>query len=77
MPKRRVRRTSRGKSGESKERRGRTDRPTVMTAAGLLAFYEEEEAIIKIKPMHVMIIATALTAIVILLNIVLPLAPAS
>lgn len=43
-----------------------------MTAAGLLAFYEEEEALVKIKPIHVMIVATLLTAAVVLLNILVP-----
>ncbi len=74
MAKKRQRRGSKTRSEKEKKR---VDRPTVMTAAGLLAFYEEEEALIKIKPMHVMIIATVLTAAVILLNIIAPLTPIS
>ncbi len=50
--------------------RPKTDRPTVMSAAGLLAFYEEEDALIKIRPIHVVIATVTFIAAVVLLTFI-------
>lgn len=44
-----ARQAKRSKRGEAKERR-RSETPSIFTAAGLLAFYEEEQAKVKITP---------------------------
>lgn len=56
----------------SSRRRRRTG-PGPFTAAGLVRFYEEVEEGIKMRPELVVLTAIALTVIVILLNILLPL----
>jgi len=56
----------------SSRRRKRTG-PGPFTAAGLVRFYEEVEEGIKMRPEFVVLTAIALTVIVILLNILLPL----
>jgi len=56
------------KSKEEKEK-ARDTNPTVFTAAGLLAF-SEEEALIKIRPVHVIGITIAFILAVILATII-------
>ncbi len=59
-----------GKKSSSGEReRRRSENPTVMTAAGLLAFYEEEEALFKIKPLHVILVTIGFMAVVVALTV--------
>jgi len=53
--------------------RRRKTGPGPFTAAGLVRFYEEVEEGIKLRPELVVFSAIALTIIVILLNILLPL----
>jgi preprotein translocase subunit Sec61beta len=64
MPKSRRRTKSSGKEEKAKD-----TSPTVFTAAGLLAF-SEEEAVIKLKPIHVLISTIALIAIVLTFSII-------
>ncbi len=54
-------------------RRRRKTGPGPFTAAGLVRFYEEVEEGIKLKPEFVIFTAVAITVIVILLNVILPL----
>ena len=54
-------------------RRRRKTGPGPFTAAGLVRFYEEVEEGIKLRPELVVLTAIALTMIVMLLNILLPL----
>jgi len=54
-------------------RRRRKTGPGPFTAAGLVRFYEEVEEGIKLRPELVVLTAIALTVIVMLLNILLPL----
>ena len=56
----------------SSRRRRRTG-PGPFTAAGLVRFYEEVEEGIKIKPEIVIITAIALTVLIAVLNVILPL----
>ncbi len=57
----------------SSRRRRRKTGPGPFTAAGLVRFYEEVEEGVKIKPELVIFTAVALTVVVILLNVILPL----
>ncbi|KSW11751.1 hypothetical protein CF15_02765 [Pyrodictium occultum] len=57
------------KKKSSKEEKSRDTSPTVFTAAGLLAF-SEEEALVKLKPTHVVIITVGFIAAVVLLSII-------
>ncbi len=54
-------------------RRRRKTGPGPFTAAGLVRFYEEVEEGVKLKPEFVIFTAVAITVIVILLNVILPL----
>lgn len=54
-------------------RRRRKTGPGPFTAAGLVRFYEEVEEGVKLKPEFVIFTAVAVTVIVILLNVILPL----
>ena len=54
----------------SKKRRGREVRP--LSAAGIISFYEELDAGIKMRPHFVIALAVALTAIVIILRFFVP-----
>ncbi len=54
-------------------RRRRKTGPGPFTAAGLVRFYEETEEGAKLKPEFVIFTAVAITVIVILLNVILPL----
>ena len=63
----RARRRQQRKS-ERDERR-RSESPTVFTAAGLLAFYEEEDALVRIKPIHVVIATVGFMAAVVVLTV--------
>ena len=66
MPSRRAKRQRRSGRDEEGER---AERPTVITAAGLLAFYEEEESLIKIRPIHVLVTTVSFIAIVVALTL--------
>ncbi len=50
-------------------RKKRKEAPGPFTAAGLVRFYEESDVGIKMKPHLVIIFASALTATVIVLNV--------
>ncbi len=54
-------------------RRRRKTGPGPFTAAGLVRFYEEVEEGVKLKPEFVIFTAVAITVIIILLNVILPL----
>ncbi len=54
-------------------RRRRKTGPGPFTAAGLVRFYEEVEEGVKLKPEFVIFTAVAITVIIVLLNIILPL----
>ncbi|MCC6010839.1 MAG: preprotein translocase subunit Sec61beta [Desulfurococcaceae archaeon] len=57
------------------KRKGKRDTPGVMSAAGLIRFYEETDAVITIKPHLLIAICIVLVVIVIILSKVLPLFP--
>ena len=58
-------RKSRGKKrGEKK--------PITMTAAGLISFYQETDAVVKLSPAHVVLLAVAFAISVVALHAVLP-----
>jgi preprotein translocase subunit Sec61beta len=61
-------RRKRGSSQREGRDRRRAERPTVVSAAGLLAFYEEEEALVKIKPVHVLMATIGFIAVVVVLT---------
>ena len=63
-----ARRSGRTKKTEAKERR-RSETPSIFTAAGLLAFYEEEQAKVKITPS--VVIGSAIVFIIVSLVAVL------
>jgi len=62
-------RSKRRQKGTSKEEKTKDTSPTVFTAAGLLAF-SEEEAIIKLKPIHVLALTIGLIAVVLFFSVV-------
>jgi len=68
-----VKRRSRRRKTSSRER-SRREEPTVMTAAGLLAFYEEAEAIVNLKPYWVLGIAIGFSVLIVLLTLLHPIA---
>jgi len=51
----------------SRDEKSRDTSPTVFTAAGLLAF-SEEDAIVKINPIHVLVLTLGMIAAVIVSN---------
>jgi preprotein translocase subunit Sec61beta len=57
------------------KRKGKRDTPGVMSAAGLIRFYEETDAVITIKPHLLIAICIVLVVMVISLAKVLPLFP--
>ena len=57
------------KSSSKDEEKTKDTSPTVFTAAGLLAF-SEEEALVKIKPIHVLLFTIGFIATVIVLNVI-------
>lgn len=59
----------RRKSRQDKEERRREPESTFFTAAGLIAF-SEEDALIKLKPMQIMILTLAFIIAVIFFNII-------
>jgi len=62
-------RQSKKRGSRKDEEKAKDTSPTVFTAAGLLAF-SEEEALIKLKPMHVIMITLGFIAVVVLLNLI-------
>ncbi|AEM38028.1 Sec61beta family protein [Pyrolobus fumarii 1A] len=52
-----------------KREHARDTTPSIMSAAGLLSFYEEEDAKIKLSPVAVMIIAAGFIAAIIGLDL--------
>lgn len=62
-------RSKRRQKSSSKEEKAKDTSPTVFTAAGLLAF-SEEEAIIKLKPIHVLALTIGLIAVVLFFSVV-------
>ena len=56
-------RSKRRKASSKKEERSKDTSPTVFTAAGLLAF-SEEEAVVKLKPIHVLALTIGFIAVV-------------
>lgn len=62
-------RRQRGRKGKDEKEKARDTNPTVFTAAGLLAF-SEEEAVVKIRPIHVMGITIAFILAVILATLI-------
>ena len=65
----RPKRRQQKRSESGREERRRSESPTVFTAAGLLAFYEEEDALVKIKPIHVVIATVGFMAAVVVLTV--------
>ena len=59
---------SAGKKSDKEERR-REPESTFFTAAGLIAF-SEEDALVKLKPIHIMVATLSFIAVVILFNII-------
>ncbi len=57
-----------GRKSREDEGKGRGSEPTVFTAAGLLAF-SEEDALFRVKPVHVLGFTIAFMLAVILLNV--------
>jgi len=62
-------RPRRKKQTREKEERRREPESTFFTAAGLIAF-SEEDAVVKLKPMHIMMATIAFILAVIVFNIV-------
>lgn len=62
-------RSKRRQKSSSKEEKAKDTSPTVFTAAGLLAF-SEEEAVIKLKPIHVLALTIGLIAVVLFFSVV-------
>ncbi len=62
-------RSRRRQKSSSKEEKAKDTSPTVFTAAGLLAF-SEEEAVIKLKPIHVLAMTIGLIAIVLFFSVI-------
>jgi preprotein translocase subunit Sec61beta len=54
------------------KRKGRRESPGILSAAGLIRFYEETDAVITIKPHVLIAISVLLVIIVILLSKILP-----
>lgn len=59
----------RRRQSKSSDEKPKDTSPTVFTAAGLLAF-SEEDAIVKLKPMHVLGISIGFILAVVLLNLI-------
>ena len=57
------------KKNSKKEEKSKDTTPTVFTAAGLLAF-SEEDAVFRIKPIHVMMITIGFIAAVVLFSLI-------
>ena len=57
------------RKSNKKEEKSKDTTPTVFTAAGLLAF-SEEDALFRIKPMHVMIVTIGFIAAVVLFSLI-------
>jgi preprotein translocase subunit Sec61beta len=57
------------------KRKGRRDTPGVVSAAGLIRFYEETEAVITIKPHLLIFICIVFVIVVIILSKTLSLFP--
>ena len=55
---------------KGKEKRERSEAPSIFTAAGLLAFYEEEQAKVKITPGVVMGAAIAFIVVSLVFNLI-------
>ncbi len=62
-------RSKRRQKSSSKEEKAKDTSPTVFTAAGLLAF-SEEEALIKLEPIHVLALTIGLIAVVLFFSVV-------
>ncbi|ALL00598.1 hypothetical protein Pyrde_0548 [Pyrodictium delaneyi] len=62
-------RNAKKSSKKEKEGKGKDTTPTVFTAAGLLAF-SEEDALFRIKPLHVMMITIGFIAAVIVFSLI-------
>ncbi len=54
---------------EKKKSKPRNEPPAIFTAAGLLAFYQEEEAVVKLSPLAVIVVSVAFIAFTLALHL--------
>ncbi len=54
------------------QKRKKDKKPVTLTAAGLLSFYEDFDAIVTLKPIHIVLLALVFAVAVLVLHVVAP-----
>lgn len=57
---------------QKRKKKEKDKKPVTLTAAGLLSFYEDFDAIVTLKPIHIVLLAIAFAAAVLLLHVAAP-----